>query len=281
MQLNKPNPRLDILRFDAYVKAMGEELARIEYAESAQNPRVSRAAPPDADSLPLPPSYWDDLEHWLKTLAPAKPAATGDAYVSAKQPEPSADVWHSEAPSVAGVYIAAAYDLSVTQRRYWNGCGWSQNWEVTDEASYAARRRGNASCTSDIQWLRLIEADAPAQEKPAKLTHSVCIKAHHGFSGVHWSVGSVATFLPAHAMVPECWRACDADGWIPHTPTANSVCPVPAGVHFETLLFGGFTVLRPTRTVDGGYGGTGDCNCIKWDTGTSVIAWRPIAKDAS
>ena len=26
--------------------------------------------------LPLPPSYWDDLEHWLKTLAPAAKPAT-------------------------------------------------------------------------------------------------------------------------------------------------------------------------------------------------------------
>lgn len=75
MPLNKPSPRLAILRAQLAAKAADEAFARALYSYSAQNPRTLRALPPLADSLPLPPSYWDDLEHWLKTLAPAKPAA--------------------------------------------------------------------------------------------------------------------------------------------------------------------------------------------------------------
>lgn len=67
--------------------------------------------------LPLPPSYDADLAEWLyelglyeahhQDMVDAMLPGTGDAYVSAKQPEPAADVWHIEAPRVAGVYMAS------------------------------------------------------------------------------------------------------------------------------------------------------------------------------
>lgn len=365
MSMNKPSPRLAILRAQLADKAADESFARALYSYSAQNPRTLRALPPLADSLPLPPSYWDDLEHWLKTLAPAKPAAPqpckapaasgwrlgsdvpehervglwhvqiycgggsparqahtlrfdstssyrpaapgtkeGDPYDESKYTtaEPAADVWHPEAPSVPGVYIACHANQTERPHHYahWSASGWTITYCTSEKAATSRIM----SDEDDFLWLRLIEADAPAARLAstssavdgaaligfdrsaapgvAKLTHSVCIKAHNYASFVDYPVGAVIPVC--HESIPiyrQCWLPCDKDGFIPHTPTADSVCPVPAGVHFETLLFGGAAWLRPDRTVDGGYGGTGDCNCIKWDAGTSVIAWRPIAKDAS
>lgn len=366
MSMNKPSPRLAILRAQLAAKAADESFARALYSYSAQNQRTLRALPPLADSLPLPPSYWDDLEHWLKTLAPAKPAApqpckapstrpissawrfasdvpvservglwhiwtgegsdtpsparadfyfngtdsvyrvaapgvrSGDPYDESKYTtaEPADDVWHSEAPSVPGVYIASE-ERCRDVLSYWDGSKWHCGAGNVGDARVQMPRGAYP-----VEWLRLIEADAPAARLAstssavdgaaligfdrsaapgvAKLTHSVCIKAHNYASFVDYPVGAVIPVC--HESIPiyrQCWLPCDKDGFIPHTPTADSVCPVPAGVHFETLLFGGAAWLRPDRTVDGGYGGTGDCNCIKWDAGTSVIAWRPIAKDAS
>lgn len=294
--------------------------------------------------LPLPPSYDEDLEHWLKTLAPAKPASP--------KPEPTADVWHSEAPSVPGVYIASA-DRSKDVLSYWDGSKWHCGVGNAGDARKQTPRK-----YFPVEWLRLIEADAPAKPLPsassfapgdrivitrgddhyfftgdtgtvvavdsdgdlqvrfdsnsrakkgcawfvrptraarlaptssaadgaalvgAKLKHSVCIKAHNYASFVDYPVGAV---IPVrHESIPryrECWLPCVEDGWIPHTPTADSVCPVPDGVRFEAR-YGDGTPVDDTESTK-----HGDC-IILWraTTGSApcndIVAWRPIAKDA-
>lgn len=220
--------------------------------------RSGRAVLP-AD-LPLPPDYWSDLEHWLKTLAPAKPAA--------EQPEPAADVWHSTAPSVAGVYIASTNKRTDT-RRYWNGSQWSMPWyDESTEHVYRSR-----PTTVPILWLHLIEADKPAQQPAQKAsTHSVCIKAH-GFAD--WQVGDVWPLATDEFAYPEYWLPCDESGWVTHVPTADAVCPVPEGVDHETK--------RRNGEILGS-----DCSTsLAWQLGhkerrvpheDDIIAWRPIAQ---
>lgn len=200
--------------------------------------------------LPLPPSYWDDLEHWLKTLAPAKPAA--------EQPEPAADVWHSEAPSVAGVYVTRWAGFEATNR-HWDGSRWSEGYYG---ASSDTERQDDSDIEEGpVEWLRLIEADKPAQQ-PAQnaSTHSVCIAENACFK-----IGSVIT----GSQDPEYWLPCDASGWVTHVPTADSLCPVPDGVDFE------FKVRDGELSYPGSKNGI---NAVNWDSGRSFIcAWRPIA----
>lgn len=107
----------------------------------------------------------------------------------------------------------------------------------------------------------------------ADLLHVVCVQ-----SANPKMVGCVSNALMSQesarghadgmsALVGQYWEQCDADGWIPHVPTADSVCPVPGDVEFDIILCDG----------QRGPGGRGDCNMIKWDTGTSVVGWRPAA----
>lgn len=271
MTLNRPNPRLAILRAQLAAKAEAEQLQRDTMRLMALAPIRCKAPAPDAATLPLPPSYWDDMEEmWpasAETLAPAKPAA--------KQPEPSSDVWHSEAPSVVGVYIASA-DRCTGVISYWNGSKWHIGAGNVRDA-----RRMPPRTTFAVEWFRLIEADAPtdlaarlastsgaadgaaligfdrsAAPGVAKLTHSVCIKAHGG-----WKVGQVRV---TDAAFPECFVPCDKDGWIPHTPTADSTCPVPDGMEFEVKRNDGFPVQDGTTI-------------LHWAKGSAICAWRPIA----
>ena len=164
MQMNRPSPRLAILRAQLAAEQFGALCQRAEYIISAEQPRCRPAPPPDADSLPLPPSYWDDMEEmWpasAETLTPAKPAA--------QQPAPADDVWRSKLPSVPGVYIAdtATCVAENSERarnwfRYFDGLLWSNAWmertPASEKTEFKSRRTG-----ADIMWLRLIEADAPA-----------------------------------------------------------------------------------------------------------------------
>lgn len=271
MSMNKPSPRLAILR--AQLAAEARELQA--YRDAMAGPTWVGAAPaPDADSLPLPPTYDQDLDAWLISIDHAQSRRHYEMQPdgAVHDVEPTADAWHSELPTVAGVYIAAAYDLCVTQRRHWNGRGWSQNWEVTDDAPLAARRRGTASVHSDVKWLRLIEADKPAETAaPAAATHSVCIKAHHNLAGAMNHVGDVIEYGPSSRHVPECWLPCDKDGWVSHTPTADSVCPVPAGVNFKVRFRNGH-VANERCDYWGSMGGQ--------SAQAEIVAWCPTGATA-
>lgn len=135
-------------------------------------------------------------------------SASGAALIGTKA-EPEAEVWHTEVPTVAGVYLTRLLEPGGrTGPRWFDGTFY-----------HALGGDGNdpRKCTCygnnrDIQWLRLIKADTPApaaqeSEKPSVFRSSPLV----------WRIGSMAF-------------VCDADGWISHTPTADAVCPVPAGV---------------------------------------------------
>lgn len=255
MQLNKQSTRLAILRAELAAKN------RPLHNMSADAFEHGVHMPSDP---PLPPSYWDDLEHWLKTLAPAKPAA--------KQPEPAADVWHSEAPSVAGVYIASA-DRCREVLSYWDGSKWHCGAGNASDARKQAPRTAFA-----VEWLRLIEADKPARQpaQVASTRHVVCIKAHIcDVTGITVAVGQAAPAIGVHEMQqPGRWLPCDASGWVTHVPTADSVCPVPEGIEHQVRWRNGYETLG----IDG-------FNWSEQEPGghrSDIIAWRPIAsKDAS
>lgn len=215
----------DAASHDANIQALVRQLDPVRHAA------VYRTACDDFEAgvhvpsdPPLPPSYWDDLERWLKTLAPAKhagqpsapawrrggdiprservglwhvrndrydkdpcpadhasgfffqeaeymPAAPGaklgDPYDESKcsTAGPSADVWHSETPSVPGVYaIDYAHEPSKNKTGW---CAWfdGQAWHsisVGQDSSAVLRARKLVAEPLSVVWLRLIEADEQA-----------------------------------------------------------------------------------------------------------------------
>lgn len=230
--------------------------------------------------LPLPPSYWDDLEHWLKTLAPAKPAAPKPCQEPARpaatvwrtgpmiQSRERIGLWHVRHGERSGSSARHANDLRFDFSEYRPAAPGTKEGDPYDESKYA---------TADLT-VRLASTSSAADGAAlvgAKLTHSVCIKAH-GFAD--WHVGEI---WPCHADLfshPDNWRACDAAGWIPHHPTADSVCPVPDGVRFEARYGDGTPVASTESTRR-------EC-VLLWkrtdgsDPTNDIVAWRPIAKAA-
>lgn len=229
MNMNLPSPRLAILRAQLAAEAESTRRRRANYKLSNEVGCSCHVPAPNAADLPLPPSYDEDLLEWLlelqarkDALVPQKKAlvhkwlhgeftvnnaAQGDAYVSAKRPEPAADVWHSEAP--------------------------------------AKGLRHMVCVRSSI--------GAPVGRVYDKQTHQLALE-----------------MIASNARVGSDYRLCDSEGWIPHVPTADSGCPVPQGVEFSVKLYDG-------QTSPGGHGG---CTMIKWNSGTSVVAWHPTGSAA-
>lgn len=245
--------------------------------------------------LPLPPSYSEDLEQWLaqreservheavldrqsaaRSVAPAKPAAgqpakpqdaSGWRIGSDVPPHERVGLWHYKA--VGGKLASVARqgdDLMFDVLLYRQAAPGTKEGDRYDESKYAtADMTARLASTSSADGAALVGA---------KLTHSVCIKAHHGVQ-----VGRVVDGSRPLAY-PKLWLPCDAAGWIPHTPTADSVCPVPDGVRFEAR-YGDGTPVDDTESTK-----HGDC-IILWRATTGsvpcndIVAWRPIAKDAS
>lgn len=125
----------------------------------------------------------------------------------------------------------------------------------------------------DVTAVALVKSlGATGKAAPAAATHSVCIKAHHYLAGAMNHVGDVLEYEPASRHVPECWLPCDKDGWVTHVPTADSGCPVPSGVKFETLRRSGDVCLF------------GETPPYAWELGFrhsrtaspgDIVAWRP------
>ncbi len=78
------------------------------------------------------PLTGDEIDRIIDKFGPAQ----GDAYVSAKQPEPAADVWHSEALSVARVYETRRFNYETRNfnakgMRWYDGREWHLGPEIT------------------------------------------------------------------------------------------------------------------------------------------------------
>lgn len=182
---------------------------------------------------------------------------SGAALIGTKT-EPEAEVWHTEAPTVAGVYLTRLLEPGGrTGPRWFDGTF----YHALGGDGIDPRKCMCYGNNRDIQWSRLLEADTPAPAAQES-EYLVCIK------GSKWlKVGQIAHQVGG-GFDPEYWARCDSEGWIPHQPTADAVCPVPDHVNFEIKIPG----TRPEAWP----GGRGNCNTINWGRGTSLTAWRPI-----
>lgn len=213
---------------------------------------------------PLPPSYWSDLEHWLKTLAPAKPAEVKPAPSDAWAPAIGDRIMINEGVDRAGFYFPGDTGIII-------GIDHDFDLKVKFDASSKAKvsnfwyvnpKNARLASTSSADGAALVVE---------KMKHSVCIKAH-GFA--EWVVGEVMPGGTAKWAHPENWRACTPEGWVPHTPTADSMCPVPDGVAYEALRRSG------TITLFGGVPDNAWQIGFKYDRSPvpgDVVAWRPIS----
>lgn len=187
---------------------------------------------------------------------------TGEPCTLQNLPKPAAEVWHTEAPTVAGVYIASVDGIGLDSdcHRHWDGRTWSESWFPTlgQERTHTRESEEANFC---IVWLRLIEADTPA----STAQQFVCIRAHQGAND--WKVGDIAVVVSANE--PDNWRLCDAEGWIAHVPTADAVCPVPEGVEFEVRRRAGHAgkMNRPDTLWQSSSMPSAD-----------PVAWRPVVQ---
>lgn len=255
MTLNKPSPRLAILSAQLAAKAEAEQLQRDTMRLWARAPIRCKAPAPDAATLPLPPDYWSELELWLKTLAPAKPAA--------QQPEPTIKV---------GDTVMTKYDGLATVISLGSG-------ELLGEvATVRILSNGYEGCTSVAGLKRISQPESAARLAStssadgaaplgAKLTHAVCC------GNKMESYSKIGDVIPwAHCYAPGVdWRMCHKDGWIPHTPTADSKCPVPDGVEIELMTQQSPTYRHVARVAPG------MMREVKWRGKSTIVAWRPIA----
>lgn len=88
-------------------------------------------------------------------------SASGAALIGFKR-EPEAEVWHTEAPTVPGVYVACHPDQECRPKHFahWSG----RDWTITCNTAEAAVRMRAAGALSGEEtiWLLLFEADTPA-----------------------------------------------------------------------------------------------------------------------
>lgn len=281
MTLNRPNPRLQILRAQLAAEADAVRMQRASYKISNAIGCSCPVPAPDADSLPLPPDYWSDLEHWLKTLAPAKPdakqreshapvtigfdlgAPEGDTTVIALAPaKPAAP----EAPFPAPPQLPPVPGLALADIHAYI----RDRLASTSSADGAALigERPAEPRTIPVPWDQWHEKAMRDMVKPAQQpaqkasTHSVCIRSH----GV-WKAGEVTRWHSAKPGTPDNWLPCDESGWVTHVPTADAVCPVPRGVLFSVRMRDGQESAPGTSAWSWGPACDG-----------TIIAWRPIAQ---
>ncbi len=200
--LNKPSPRLQILREQLAREKFSQQNARELYAHSASHQRTTHHTDHEY-------SYNEDLADWLKSLTRTHSAS------KTHQPE---------APA-------------------------SQPSELCARLADAGGAASGAALVG------------------AKLTHKVCIREHIGTYRGRWRLGEVVA-AESRMGTESAWIPCDKDGWIPHTPTADSTCPVPAGVAFDIKRFDTTEVRRGTIIMH-------------WQKGSAIVAWRPVAGGAA
>jgi len=211
--LNRPSPRLEILRAQLAREKFERDTARELYAYSAANPRSAHHYHPDYNT--------DLADMW-----PEKPASN--------TPQPAA-------PGV-------------------------KEFDKYDESRYTAlsARLADAGGAASAAALAGVKADTG-------MRHLVCV---HGGSpaGYVYTCESADAAIRMLTMHGSDWRLCDADGWIQHTPAADSTCPVPNGVRYQYRLANGGV---------GEYRGKPPF----WSTFPAprarIVAWRPVAGGAA
>jgi hypothetical protein len=273
MRLNKPSPRLQILREQLAREKFSTQNARELYAHSAANPRTTHHYHPDYNA--------DLADMW-----PEKPASkTPQPAVPATQPsQPSASAWrigtdipvrervglwhyqddgrHASNAKVAGNLLFAADD------RYRPAAPGTKEGDPYDESRY----------TDDLS-ARLADAGSAASvDGDGNLRHLVCVydkKAHTGRIYEYPTAKAAKHAYDAALKTQDMdWRLCDKDGWIPHTPTAVSTCPVPPGVAANVRWRNGSVHKEHTF--------------FRWDdqdgdgkAPSDIVAWRPVSGGAA
>jgi hypothetical protein len=321
MPLNKPSPRLALLREQLAMEKFSQQNAREMYAHSAANPRTTHHYHPDynADLADMWPAARDGMhlysnrQEYDQALQALRTSGHGIAPAPKSYIDFTESQW-SGCPKVGmigvgdgdanyvvyggGSYINGATKGTAAFESRQKYCAWLDGMSTTQPRASAWRLGRDIPASERVgqqpvaPWavLGVNQSDkydesrytTPIVGKHAviypssayagsaasagqKLTHSVCIKEYmpHDFH-----VGDVLDGLPHVRFFPENWRACDPDGWIPHIPTPNRACPVPAGVMYQDVL------------ADGEVGESGDNHC-NWSTQPEperrIVAWRPVA----
>lgn len=118
----------------------------------------------------------------------------------------------------------------------------------------------------------------PVAAAPSEHSYMVCVEDYTTLGGP-WKVGEVIEGSAQRCRYPARWRDCDKDGWVLHTPRADSVCPVPVGVDFHARRRSGGVVTDSVRAR-----GAPDL----WrsfenmqDYGPDYVAWRPVRSKAA
>lgn len=239
----------------------------------------------------------------VQSLGATGNAAQGDAYVSAKQPEPAerryyeqqpdgsvhdvepepaADVWHSEAPSVAGVYetrINNAFGVRQDDGpRHFDLVNWSVT--LTHQGRIVEHKKITTAFfrNDEIEWLRLIEADPAKPVRQTTAAHKVCIRPYTTSRGCEWSIGQLSWGAADDFESPNNWLPSDKDGWVTHEPRADSVCPVPAGLEYAYRLRNGKEATGNVNPACWRLGLVSDGNTKP--SSIDVVAWRPTGAAA-
>jgi hypothetical protein len=144
---------------------------------------------------------------------------------------------------------------------------------MAERADILSRLADSSSASQGDAYV-IAKQTGPAA-KQGQATHLVCVHGHKcHLGGEVINVGMIVT-APRKSHYeemqhPECWLPCDKDGWVSHTPTAGSVCPVPVGVTAEAKWRKG--LIACARTV-GTWGSFHNATC-------EIVAWRPTGAAA-
>lgn len=244
------------------------------------------AACDDFERVTLDQAQSDAYWQWQNEVHGGAPEKAPERRYYEQQPDGSvhdvepapAEVWHSEAPTVPGLYVVA-YEGGRSPSAYrdepayarWFGSKWS-GWS------------SNIGCTKHVPtelewiWLRLVEAEPAEPVQQAQAKHKVCIRSYTTSRGCAWDIGQLSWGDADDFESPNNWLPCDRGGWVTHLHTADSVCPVPNGVRFEVRQRNG-----TVRDDEGARHIHSLWKTVPGDTlefAADFVAWRPTGTAA-
>jgi len=278
--LNKPSPRLQILREQLALEKFELQNARELYAHSAANPRTTHHTDHEY-------GYNEDLAEWLKSLV-KKSEPLGDLQKAIPPAQPSASawrrgtdipvservgLWHNRCADGAVFPARRAGSLTFENLMYRHAAPGTKEGDKYDESRYA---------TADLS-ARLADASSAASgaalvgaKLDSGLRYLVCVSDKNSSAGMIYAYATSEAAMHGYQSVLQMpdvdWRLCDKDGFIPHTPTADSKCPVPSGiVGIDVRLANG--IVKLGDTPDG----------WRWSKSNDfdIAGWRPAAGAAA